>query len=81
MYLLKQKSQDFDVFKICKAIIEKESDRFIKVLRSDRGGECMSNEFMEFCQYYGIKRQITSRYTRQQNKVVKRKNQTIMNMD
>ena len=63
MYLLKQKSQVFDVFKSFKAMVEKESDRFIKVLRSDRGGEYMSNEFIEFFQYYGIKRQFTACYS------------------
>ena len=54
VYLLKQKSQSFDVFKIFKAMAEKESNIFIKVLRLDRGGEFMSNEFMEFCKYHGI---------------------------
>ena len=44
------------MFKSFKSMVENESDRFIKVLRSDRGGEYMSNEFMEFCQYYGIER-------------------------
>ena len=37
-------------------MVEKESDRNIKVLILERGGEYMSNEFMEFCQYYGIER-------------------------
>ena len=60
MYLLKHKSQAFDVFKSFKAMVEKESNIFIKVLRSYRGGEYMSNEFMEFCQYYGIKKQFTA---------------------
>ena len=46
VYLLKHKSQVFDVFKSFKAMDEKESDIFIKVLRSNRGGEYMSNEFM-----------------------------------
>ena len=50
---------------------EKERNRFIKVLRSNRGGEYMSKEFMEFCQYHGIKRQFTARYTPQQKKVAK----------
>ena len=63
VYLLKHKSQGFDVFKSFKAMAEKESNRFIKVLRSDRGGEYMSNEFMEFCKYHGIKRKFTTRYT------------------
>ena len=57
LHLLKRKSQYFDVFKSFKAMVEKESNRFIKVLRSDRGGEYMSNEFMKFCQYCGIKTQ------------------------
>ena len=61
-------------------MVEKESDRFIKVLRSDRGGEYMSNEFMEFCKYYGIKREFIVRYTPQQNDVAERKNRPIMNM-
>ena len=62
MYLLKQKSQAFDVFKSFKAMAEKESNIFIKVLRSDRGGEYMSNEYMEFCKYHRIKRKFTARY-------------------
>ena len=63
-----------------KAMAEKESNKFIKVLRSDGGGEYMSNEFMDFCKYHGIKRQFSAHYTPQQNGVVERKNQTIMNM-
>ena len=55
------------MFKSFKSMVENESDRFIKVLRSDRGGEYMSNEFMEFCQFHGIKIQFTTRYTPQQN--------------
>ena len=65
VYLLKQESQAFDVFKFFKAMAEKESNKFIKVWISNKGGEYMSNEFMEFCQYYGIKRQFTTRYTPQ----------------
>ena len=40
----------------------------------------MSNEFMDFCKYHGIKRQFTAHYTPQQNDVAERKNRTIMNM-
>ena len=74
VYLLKQKSQAFDVFKSFKAIAEKQSNKFIKVLRSDGGGEYMSNEFMDFCKHYGIKSQFTACYTPQQNGVAERKN-------
>jgi hypothetical protein len=30
-------------------MVEKESGKYIKVLRSDRGGEYMLTYFMEFC--------------------------------
>ena len=56
VYLLKQESQAFDVFKSFKAMAEKESNKFIKVFRLDGGGEYMSNECMDFCKHYGIKR-------------------------
>ena len=38
VYSLKQKSETFAKFKEFKALAEKQSDRQIKVLRSDRGG-------------------------------------------
>ena len=80
LYLLKQKSEAFDVFKKFKSMVENESGRTIKILRSDRGGEYKLNEFIEFCDLHGIKRQFTARYTPQQNGVVERKNWTIMDM-
>ena len=49
VYLLKQKSQAFDVLKSFQTMAQKESNKFIKILRLDAGGEYMSNEFMEFC--------------------------------
>lgn len=77
VYLLKQKYEAFPVFKRFKAMVEKESENHIKILRSDRGGEYMLIDFIEFCQSHGIKRQFTARYTPQGNG---RKNQTIMNI-
>lgn len=60
--------------------MEKQSGYQIKVLRSNKGGEYDSNVFHGFCNYHGIKRQFTTRYTPQQNSVAERKNITIMNM-
>ena len=54
MYLLKQKLEVFKVFKKFKTIMEKESGYQIKVMRSDRGGEFTSKEFIEFCKANGI---------------------------
>ena len=52
----------------------------IKCLRIDRGGEFTSLEFNKFCEQNGIKRQLTTAYTPQQNGVAERKNRTVMNM-
>jgi hypothetical protein len=80
LYLLKQKSEAFDVFKRFKSMVENESGQTINIYRSDRGGEYKLNEFIEFCDIHGIKRKLTARYTPQQNGVDERKNQTIMDM-
>lgn len=52
----------------------------MKCLRTNRGGDFCSNEFLKFYKDYGIKRQLTATYTPQQNGVVDKKNQTIVNM-
>jgi transposase InsO family protein len=49
-------------------------------LRTDRGGEFTSQEFNNFCNESGIRRQLTASFTPQQNGVAERKNRTIMNM-
>jgi transposase InsO family protein len=80
VYLLKEKSNAFEIFKNFKALIEKESGNSIQCLRTDRGGEYLSNAFNEFCSMEGIKRQLTAAYTPQQNGVSERKNMTLLNM-
>jgi hypothetical protein len=65
VYLLKKKSEAFDIFKRFKVMVEKESGKYIEVLRSNRGGKYMLTNFMEFCHFHGIKRQFTTRYTPQ----------------
>ncbi|GKD80370.1 retrovirus-related pol polyprotein from transposon TNT 1-94, partial [Tanacetum coccineum] len=39
VYLIKEKSESLDVFKISKAEVENQLNRKIKIMRSDRGGE------------------------------------------
>jgi transposase InsO family protein len=80
VYFMRQKSEVFVIFKKFKAFIEKQSGRFIKMLRSDRGKEYTSNEFHKFCEDEGVERQLTVGYTPQQNGVSERKNQTVMEM-
>ena len=77
LFCMKQKSDVFSIFKRFKNEVEKETGRHIKILRSDGGGEYFSNEFSDFLQENGIKRQFTCRYTPQQNGVAERKNRQI----
>jgi hypothetical protein len=52
----------------------------LKALRTDRGGEFTSNEFRNYYEMLGIKRYLTTPYSPQQNRVVERRNQTVVGM-
>nr|GEV17080.1 putative RNA-directed DNA polymerase [Tanacetum cinerariifolium] len=80
VYLLTEKAQALESFKVFKAKVETESGKKIKALRTDRGGEYLSNDFIDFCKQNGIKRQLTTSFTPQQNGVAERKNRTVINM-
>ncbi|KAL8101414.1 hypothetical protein AgCh_033340 [Apium graveolens] len=80
VYLLKEKSSAFEMFKKFKALVENGAERSIKILRTDRGGEFCSKEFTEFCEKAGIQRHYTAPYTPQQNGVVERRNRTVVAM-
>ena len=70
---MKNKSVVFGKFKELKALIENQSEKRIKTLRSDNGGEYTSNEFEAFCKEEGIKRELTTPYNPQHTCVVERK--------
>jgi transposase InsO family protein len=78
IYFLKTKDEVFNKFKEFKALIENLSEKNIKILRSDNEGEYTSKEFVNFCKYVGIKRELTNPYNPQQNSVAERKNRTIL---
>lgn len=78
---LQDKSQSFEIFKIIRNIVQKESGYKMKCLRSDRGGEFISNEFEDYYERHGIRRQYSTPRTPQQNGVVERKNRTINEME
>lgn len=80
IYLLKTKSEPFDKFIEFKAMVEKQSRHFIKILRTNRGGEYTSKLFESFCKKHRIIHQFTTAYTPQQNEVAERKNRTILDM-
>ena len=80
VYFLKHKYDAFSYFQQFKALVENQSEHRIKILRTDKGGEYVSNEFLNFCKTHGIQKQFTARYTPQQNGISERKNRTIMEM-
>jgi hypothetical protein len=78
VYFLKSKDEVFGKFKEYKALIENLFERNIKILRSYNGGEYTTKEFIKFCKYVEIKRELTTPYNPQQNGVAERKEKTIM---
>ena len=77
---MKFKSETFENFKKFKAFADNQSGNKLKVLRTDKGGESLSNEFILFCDENGIQKQLTAPYTPKQNGVAERKNRTIVEM-
>jgi hypothetical protein len=80
VFFLRNKSEDFENFKVYKEIVENKMDSKIKCLRSDNGGELTSKEFMDYCRMHGIKRQFSIARKPQQNGVFERKNMTVQKM-
>jgi hypothetical protein len=78
--MLKTKDEALTFFKKIKALAENEIGLKMKIFRTDRGGEFNSAEFELFCSQQGLHRHTTAPYTPQQNGVVERRNQTIVEM-
>eukprot|EP00253_Pinus_taeda_P027289 PITA_27289 len=75
-----EQKKDQTLTKFCefKALVEKELGKKIKALRSDNGGEYVSQEFKDFCAAEGIKRELMAPHNAQQNGLAERKNRTIV---
>ena len=65
-------------FQEFKALVENQTERRIRALRSNNRGEYTSKEFDEYCRQEGIRRQLTVPYTPEQNEVVESKNRSIV---
>ncbi|GJS75140.1 retrotransposon protein, putative, ty1-copia subclass [Tanacetum coccineum] len=61
-YLLKHKHEVFETFKVFKNEVENQLGKTIKVLRLDRGGEYISQEFKDYLKACGIVQQLTLSY-------------------
>ena len=79
-YGLRYKSDMFETFIEWKAMVERSTERNVKTLRSDNGGEYISNEFENYLKKEGINHQTTVRKTPEQNGVAERMNRTLQEM-
>jgi transposase InsO family protein len=77
-YFLKHKSDAFDAFKAWKVMVEKQTERKVKILCTDNGMEFCLNEFKLLCRKEGIVRHHTIPHTPQQNGVAERMSKTII---
>ncbi|KAJ4704584.1 Retrovirus-related Pol polyprotein from transposon TNT 1-94 [Melia azedarach] len=78
VFIMKHKSEAFKNFRQWKALVENQTGKKIKRLRTDNGLEFCWSEFDEFCKNEGIARHHTVRDTPQQNGVAERMNQTLL---
>ena len=78
VYTLKSKDEVFETFLVWKKMVENQTGRKIKVLRSDNGIEYRNDQFSIFCKKEGISRHFTVRDTPQQNGEAERMNQTLL---
>ena len=89
LYMLDNKNEALDAFKIFKAEVEKQCGKQIKIVRSDRGGEYYGRytedgqapgPFAKFLQEHGIVAQYTMPGSPDQNGVAERRNRTLLDM-
>ena len=79
-FLLTHKSEAFDVFLEWKAMVELQTEKKLKTVRSDNGGEYLNLKFGEFMTSTGITHQFTIPHTPEQNGVAERWNRTLLEM-
>jgi hypothetical protein len=78
LVLLPSKDRAAAAIKEFQARAEAESGCKLLGLRTDRGGEFTSKEFMEYCAVDGMHRQLTAPYSPQQNGGVERQNAMVV---
>lgn len=78
VFMMKHKSEAFEKLKHWKVLIENQTGRRIKRLRTNNGLEFCSREFNMFCRDEGISRHHRVRNTPQQNGLAERMNRTLL---
>lgn len=78
IFFMQKKDQMFLKFYEFKAFAEKDIDKKVKALKSDNGGEYVSNEFNNLYAPEGIRWELIAPHNPQQNGVAERKNISIV---
>ena len=78
--ILSSNGEAMNAIRHAQAAAEVESGRKLRVLRTDNGGEFTAVEFTAYCADEGIQRHYSAPYSPQQNGVVERRNQTVVEM-
>jgi len=78
VFTMRHKGDAFSRFREWKTLVENQTGKKVKRLRTDNGMEFCSSEFNQFCKEHGIARHHTVRHTPQQNGVAERMNQTLL---
>lgn len=76
--MLKNKNDAFGKFKEWKALVETQTGKKIKKLRTDNGLEFCVDLFTNFCKEIGMERHFTVRKTPQQNGLAEHFNRTLL---
>ena len=77
VYTLKTKDQVLSVFKLFQALVERETGKKLKCIRTDNGGEYLG-PFDAYCKMHGIRHQRTPPKTPQLNGLAERMNKTLV---
>lgn len=80
VYFLRQKSEVHQKIEEYVAMVNNKFNRYPKILRSDNGGEYLSEQLLSFLKKFGIQTQHTAPYTPQQNGIAERKNRSLIEM-
>jgi hypothetical protein len=78
VYFLNLKFEAFKAFLSFKSLAENTTQNKIICIRTDNGGEYLSNEWKNYYIEIGIRHEFTTPYTPQQNGLAERKNRTLM---
>jgi len=80
VFFLSDKSNVFSIFKGFAKRAENEFDFKVKKIRSDNGSEFKNSRIEDYCDEKGVKHEFSAKYTPEQNRVVERKNRTLIDM-